>query len=104
MQCAAAVIAGVVAAMVLTVIFPPKARAEEGGAVRLLAEPCRLTDQVTNLPRRATWTEGAKVYEGCWGPHPQAPGVVSTYWEDKTVVPILIENMTPIKEEPKVDA
>lgn len=94
-QCIAAIVAAIIVVALSLLIFPPKARAEEGGSVQLLAEPCRLTHMVTNLPRRATWTEGGKVYEGCWGPHPQAPGVVSTYWEDKTVVPILIDRMQP---------
>lgn len=90
-QMMAATLAGVIAAfLLLAVIFPPKARAD--GAVQLLDEPCRLA-AVINLPRRATWTEGGKVFEGCWGRHVQAPHVILTYWEDKTVVPIMVDEV-----------
>ena len=86
----------------LVLLAATQAVAEEGGAVQLLSEPCRLTDAIKNLPLRATWTEGGKVTEGCWGRHPEAPGVIVTYWEDKTIVPILMERLRPTVR-PKVD-
>lgn len=102
-QIIAAIVAGVVVACALMLIFPPKARAEGGvGDIELLFEPCRLTHMITNLPRRATWTEDGKVTEGCWGPNPGAPGVVTTFWEDKTVVPILTDKLRRKDERPKV--
>lgn len=99
-QCVAAFLAAIFVAGVLVLIFPPKARAQDGAAVKLFDEPCRLTDMVSNLPRRATWTEGQKVFEGCWGQHRQAPGVVQTFWEDKTVVPIMMDEMRRLDVRP----
>ena len=90
------ILACVFMVIAFAVAFPPLARAQEG-AVALLGEPCRLKDRVINLPFRATWTEGGKVYEGCWGRHRQAPGVISTYWEDKTIVPIMVDEVRPVR-------
>lgn len=102
-QCIAAIVAAIIVVALSLLIFPPKARAEGGvGDIELLFEPCRLTHMITNLPRRATWTEDGKVTEGCWGPNPGAPGVVTTFWEDKTVVPILTEKLRRNSGPPKV--
>lgn len=62
--------------------------AETGaGAVRvvLYREPCALS-AVTNLPKRAEWTEAGKVFEGCWGIN--SAGIVTLYWSDRTAVSI----------------
>ena len=55
----------------------------------LYGDACVLTDEVTDLPFRATWTERAgpneTTYEGCWVP--SAIGAI-VYWADHTVVEI----------------
>lgn len=56
----------------------------QGIEIVLHSEPCAFKEHVTNLPKRATWHEGAKMYEGCGGFHPM--GVALFYWDDRTVV------------------
>ena len=56
----------------------------DNAKVILTDEPCRLAE-VSNLKKRATWTEKGEVFEGCWGIHQDA-GVVLAYFSDKTVV------------------
>lgn len=58
----------------------------EGVEIVIYSEPCALKEVVQNLPQRATWHEGSKVYEGCGGFHPM--GVALFYFTDKTVVPL----------------
>lgn len=50
--------------------------------VTVYSEKCAL-QEVTNLPLRAVWTEGAKVIEGCFGMSPF--GLIVFYFTDKTV-------------------
>ena len=58
--------------------------AEAGDAViTLYSEPCALA-QVANLPRRATWREKGKVYEGCWSAR-QDIGLVILYFDDRNI-------------------
>lgn len=54
----------------------------EGVRVTLTNEPCAL-QAVANMPFRATWEEGGKTVQGCFN---AAAGIVSTYWDDRTVV------------------
>lgn len=54
-----------------------------GVTITLMDSACALTDQITNLPRRATWNEGGKVDEGCYD---LRPPMVWMYFNDKTVV------------------
>lgn len=57
--------------------------ASHGGvSVHLTNEECRL-DAVKNLPSRAIWNEGGKVFEGCYGL--SDCGIVA-YFDDNTVV------------------
>lgn len=64
-----------------------------GGQVVIMVytDDCNLKDTVINLPKRATWTEGGKTFEGCVGVQPEA-GVAMFYFDDKTVaiVPLQI--------------
>lgn len=60
--------------------------------VVIYTEACELKE-VTNLPRRATWTENGKVTEGCFG---SMPGLALFYWSDKTVVVIPQEMFTRV--------
>ena len=55
----------------------------DGLVVTIYREPCAL-EAVTNLPKRATWQEGDKVYEGCAGAMPQL-GIAIFYFSDRTV-------------------
>ena len=56
-------------------------------SVTLHDTPCQLKSQITNLPRRAVWTEDGKETEGCFGLVPQI-GMVVLYFADRTAVPI----------------
>ena len=73
-------------------LFPTKSVAapiaigeHDGIKIVLFDEPCKL-DAVTNLPRRATWTEGGKTFEGCFGV--MGGAVVVGYFSDRTVAAI----------------
>lgn len=56
--------------------------------VTLTDEPCALTDQVTNLPKRVIWEDGKQKIEGCFG---VIGPVVVAYFADKTVVAVPVE-------------
>lgn len=88
--------------VLLAATWPTKAHAEpvmqtsEGGVtVQLWTDACALQKQIANLPYKATWHEGGKVIEGCWGARPDV-GVVIFYFADKTV------GMAPIQAFVKV--
>lgn len=49
----------------------------------LTDEDCKLTNVVTNLPKRATWVDKNGKYEGCYAIHDI--GIVVAYFSDKTV-------------------
>jgi hypothetical protein len=69
------------------VFAEPFIAAEQNGVrIAVYTEPCVLKE-VTNLQRRATWTENGKVIEGCAGYFPQIE-LVLFYFADKTVVPV----------------
>lgn len=52
-----------------------------GVEVVVYSESCTLKE-VTNLPKRATWTENGKTVEGCGG---VTQGLAVFYWLDRTV-------------------
>ena len=53
--------------------------------ITLHSEPCALKGEVSNLPRRATWLEKGKTFEGCFG-YVEQLGVIMLYFkDDKTV-------------------
>lgn len=58
-------------------------KSEDGVVITATNEPCRITEQVSNLPMRATWKEGRRVFEGCYG---IKNGIVLMFFEDKSVV------------------
>lgn len=66
----------------------------DGVKVVVYEEACKLTE-VANLPKRATWHEKGKVYEGCIGAHSHFP-VLLGYFVDKTVVILPVEMFTRI--------
>ena len=54
------------------------------------SEDCALKEVVSNLPKRATWVEGGKTFEGCVGVSPI--GVAMLYFrEDKSVAAVPLE-------------
>ncbi len=86
------------AVAVCAVLISNKAHAEPvyqaasaDGALRIVLhdERCALAE-ITNLPRRATWTENGTTYEGCWGARPDQ-GIVLAYFSDKTVAAIPVQ-------------
>ena len=74
---------------------PIAAASAENITVTLTDEPCKLIE-VSNLQRRATWTEAGRVSEGCWAPHPM--GMVLLYFADRTVVMIPSEMFQKLGE------
>jgi hypothetical protein len=87
--------------LAVAVTWPTKAHAgpilkaeAEGIVVTIYEEACQLKE-VTNLPKRATWTEKGKTFEGCIGAHPQFP-VLMGYFSDKTVVVLPVEMFTRV--------
>ncbi len=87
----------VLVAVACTAIIVTKAHAEpvyraaapDGIFITLHDEACAL-EGVVNLKRRATWTEGGKTFEGCWGARIDM-GVVVAFFSDKTVVVIPLQ-------------
>lgn len=83
-----------IAAAIMWALSPILAKAEpvaaaDAGGVRIVVytEDCTFTGTVTNLPKRATWTENGKTLEGCVGAFPEI-GIALFYFSDKTVVPV----------------
>jgi hypothetical protein len=102
-----AVVALAAALAVILSLYMPPARADAalyraigenpaGQTVEVVLhdEPCAL-EAIANLPKRATWTEPGKTYEGCWGPDPHLP-IVQVYWSDRTVVAIPRRALVPL--------
>ncbi len=59
------------------------------------SEDRALTAVVTNLPKRATWVEGGKTFEGCVGVSPI--GVAMFYFlADKSVAAVPLEMFQPV--------
>ena len=90
----AAIVVGLGLALWTTKVFAEpiaKAEGDNGAVIILYNDPCAMTDQVSNLPYKAEWREGGKVFAGCWGPHPA--GAVVSYWSDKTVALIPFQSL-----------
>lgn len=66
---------------------------DEKTQIRLTDEPCALTEQITNLPKRAVWIEGGKSVEGCYGVIPGF-GIVTMYFADKTTAAVPVAAFT----------
>jgi uncharacterized protein (DUF1501 family) len=65
-------------------VAEPMFQVRQGDVVITLhSEECTLKE-VSNLPNRATWTEGGKVFEGCFGIQP-AMKAVMMFFTDKSV-------------------
>ena len=69
----------------------PMFRADAGDAVITVhSGPCTVA-AVGNLPRKATWREKGKTYNGCAGQHPMFPILIFYFEGDKSVVVVPIE-------------
>jgi hypothetical protein len=55
----------------------------DGARITLHTDKCSMKE-VKNLPFKATWEEKGKVFQGCWGPRPDA-GLIVFYFDDRTV-------------------
>ena len=53
--------------------------------ITLYSEPCALKGEVSNLPRRATWMEKGKTFEGCFGYVEHLQLLMFYFRDDKTV-------------------
>lgn len=65
----------------------------DGVRIVVYDEPCKLP-AVANLPRRATWAEKGKTFEGCAGISPI--GVVMFFFDDKTVAAVPVQAFTRV--------
>lgn len=61
--------------------------------VTLTNEPCKL-DAVKNLPYRAEWRDGAKVFQGCFNVWPG--GYILAYFDDRTAALIPVQEFRPV--------
>ena len=89
--------------LILSMIVPnlstaaPLYRATGGGVqIVLTDEPCVLK-AVSNLQKRATWTQNGVTQEGCWGVS-EAVGMVMAYWSDRTVTALPPQIFTKVQE------
>ena len=75
----------------------PIARAEQGPVqITVYSEPCKLSAQVSNLPGRATWKEGGKVFEGCFAVNLELGVAVFYFLEDKSVAAVPLQMFVKI--------
>jgi hypothetical protein len=78
-----------------TLVFAEPMLAFQDGPVKIViyTEDCALKNVVTNLPKRATWEEKGKSYEGCAAGTPF--GFVMFYFAgDKTVALVPADGFT----------
>ena len=75
----------------------PFAQLEPQAGVRIILhdEDCRLRNAVQNLQGRATWEEGGKVFEGCFGLDRER-GLVRLYFSDRTVVSVYMQEFQKV--------
>lgn len=69
---------------------------DDGAVITLYDDPCELKEEITNLPYKATWTEGGKQFDGCWAPV-QALGIVQMWFSDKTAFPVPLRLLKPVQ-------
>jgi hypothetical protein len=79
----------ILAALLLLVPMPAKSEPQyratvQGVVITLHSEKCELAE-VSNLPRRATWLENGKTFEGCFGYVEQLQLLMFFFKDDKTV-------------------
>jgi hypothetical protein len=88
----------------LLILLPQIVNAEQvasvtarGVVVALFEEDCALTDEVTNLPKRATWLSDGKTIEGCYGLFRESMAL-GLFFQDKTVVVIPIKEVKLVQD------
>lgn len=78
------------------VFAEPVARASNGKVtVTVYSEKCTHPDHVTNLPNRATWKEGDKVFDGCGGID-RSLGIAIFWFTDVTVFVLPLQAFSPL--------
>lgn len=79
------------------VFSAPMAKASlDGIEITVYEEDCQLKETVSNLPKRATWVEKGKTFEGCAGAVPQLGMVMFFFKEDKTVAVVPMDVFAPV--------
>jgi hypothetical protein len=66
----------------------------QGIEITVYTEDCALKNVVSNLPKRATWVEKGKTFEGCAGA--TQFGVLIFYFNDKTVAVVPVEHFAKV--------
>ena len=90
------VLAAVLFLLPLPVNADPRYMASSGDVtITLYTDKCELKE-VSNLPYKATWQEGAKVFQGCFGINGEA-GVVMFYFTDKSVAAAPVGMFKPVQ-------
>ena len=88
MELRAAFLAGILFFVASSVYGEPTHRTSvQGVVITLHSEKCALKE-VANLPRRATWVENGKVFEGCVG-YVEALGVLMFFFKDDKSVAVI---------------
>ena len=78
------------------VFAEPVAQASNGKVtVTVYSEKCTHPDHVTNLPNRATWKEGDKVFDGCGGIDRNL-GIAIFWFTDVTVFVLPLQAFSPL--------
>jgi hypothetical protein len=84
-----------IAVFIMIVCWPasvfagPMVKATVGGVeITVYTEDCQLKEAVSNLPKRATWVEKGKTFEGCAGAVPQLGVLMFYFKDDKTVAAV----------------
>jgi hypothetical protein len=88
MELRAAFLAGILFFVASSVYGEPTHRTSiQGVVITLHSEKCALSE-VANLPRRATWVENGKTFEGCVG-YADAFGMLMFFFKDDKSVAII---------------
>jgi hypothetical protein len=61
------------------------------------SEDCAYKNVVSNLPKRATWTEKGKVFEGCAGGNPDMGLILFYFAGDRTVAAVPMAGFTRLQ-------
>jgi hypothetical protein len=82
-------------ALAFIICWPAKALSEpmvqfQQGDVKIVvySDDCAFKNVVSNLPKRATWTEKGRVFEGCAGGNPDLGLLLFYFRDDKTVAAV----------------
>jgi hypothetical protein len=90
------VVAFVVCWPTLALADPVLAAEQNGVRIVIHSENCKYKGVVSNLPKRATWTEKGKTFEGCAGVVPQLGMTMFYFSADKTIAVVPMEMFAPV--------